>query len=573
MENIKVNKERVAPGRSPFHAGFDPQCFFPGGGREELLAGMLSAIADSATFMTLEGVEGCGKTSMCIMVEKSLPNDCIPIYFPKALQSFESLSRGLAKAMRISLADPAAGDIRELLLEVWERLQEKGQRIVLIFDQAEQINPAILDRIRKMLDILNNTGIVFQTLFAGRPGLQESLSPLSLCSFPGAKEMHFVLELLDASATSSYLNFCMNRGANDGMGTITPEMSEEIFRYAGGNINMTNAMADKSLQALNDDTSFMVLLDNVKDTAPERPVRRRRPPSSSENYLTNKKFLIPACSVFVLLVLILMIMRMSSTSDSRKGEQPVSSQAKMSLESRDSQSMPEGVKNETASVDKVPNGNDSTPAGAEVESQPAADLPTTAELPSQPAGMAVEKMQTVESKPEASPMRPPEMPKAVEEKKDVQKKVEVKKISPAPPPRTPTVEKTAVPKKTPPPEKVAAAKRIPADKLYAGRVAASAKWLIGEKKDRFTIQLMVLASEGAEKSVKNMLVQQQYQDIAGHLYILRRAGSPPMVLMFYGEYKTLADAKNAKNSLPASLLKNNPYPISVQAAVKKASGG
>jgi septal ring-binding cell division protein DamX len=43
-------------------------------------------------------------------------------------------------------------------------------------------------------------------------------------------------------------------------------------------------------------------------------------------------------------------------------------------------------------------------------------------------------------------------------------------------------------------------------------------------------------------------------------------------LVFYGEYPTLDDARKAKDALPAFLLRNNPYAISVKGAVKKANG-
>ena len=568
MENIKLSRERSAPERSPFQEGFNAHCFFTGAGRGDLLADLLAAASEPVTFITLTGEEGCGKTTMCQMVDSVLPDEFIPIFFPQALQSFEDLPRGIANVMQIDMAEPAAaGDIRELMLEVWERLKERNQRIMLIFDQAESINPAILDRIRKMMDILNNTGIAFQTLFAGGRGLRERLQTLSLCSFEGVTERHFLIAPLDSSETYSYLNFCIHGQGGEGVEAINPEISEKIFREANGNIRITNRLAEQSLKLPNKDTSFMVLLDNVEDRPPAGRARRRRSTSRQENFLASKKFLVPAGACFVLLLLILMIMQMGNRSDSRKSELPAS-QPQSSPVAKGDQAAPDGMNNEAAKMEKPLEG-DEVPSPAEVESE----SHPVAEVPSQQSVLTPEKIDAADVKPE--PAQSAAVPKsipAVEEKKIVQNKEPV--IAKAHPVSPTAPVKAAAPaaQKIPIKKKEAVVKRVPAEKLFTNRVAASAKWLVGVKKDRFTIQLLVLASSGAENSIKKMLVQQQYQDIGGHLYILRKPGVPPMVLMFYGEYQTMAEAKNAQKSLPPFLLKNRPYPVSVKTAVMKATG-
>jgi len=557
--------ETFDAGQSPFQEAIDTQRFFPGAGRREVLDKLKSAIDESVTLLTLTGEEGCGKTMVCRMIEKELPDGYVPIFFSQTVDSFEDVTRVIAQTMNITLADGVAvDDIRALLLEVWERLMERKQRMLLIFDQAEQLYLATLERIRKMLDIVNQTGIAFQILFSGRNGLLENLKQISLCNFQGAQERHFSLELLDSSATYSYLNFCMNCGKSEGKEIFSQEMSEKVFMIANGNIRMTNILAEESLRLFTADTSFMVLLDNVKKNIPEEQPEGKNSSFFKETYLAYKKWILPVGTGLGILLLLL-IMRMGENPDVHQSKE-IPKREKLSAEFQNIQKQPEEIKMETAKTDPEP------PLPAEMEKPEGEHIQIAQAPPPETTERVPDKKPLVGKNTKAPPVASANTALQVAQpKKPVLEKAPVsgKALAPA---KAPLVEKAPVLKKTFVPEKAAVSQKPPVEKIFAGRVAASAKWLVGEKNNRFTIQLMVLGSEGADKSLKKMLSQKNYQEVADRLFILRRASSPPVVLVFYGEYPTLNDARNAQKTLPEFLLKKNPYAISVKGAVKKANG-
>ena len=532
---------------------------------------MKSAIMESVALLTLTGEEGCGKSTICRMIEKELSDGYVLVHFSETFDSFQDVTRLIARKMKITLADGlAVGDLRDLLLEVWERLAEKNQRMLLIFDQAERIHPATLERIRKMLDIVNQTGIAFQILFSGKHGLLENLKNISLCSFQGAMERHFALEPFDAATTYSYLNFCMNRGGNEGKEYFSPEMSEKVFMIAGGNIRTTNTLAEETLRRFAADPSFMVLLDNVQDTVQETSPKGKSGgwdySSLKEILLANKKWIIPVGAGLGVLFLLL-IFRMGGVPDVRENKQ-VQEVEKPAADVQDIRNQPEEIKMETAQTDTGQS------QGAEGEKPEGEKIPVAPVIP--PAtGEGVPPSNTVVEKPvEAPPLAGENTPPvnaplvSVQPKKTIQERVHIS-TNPL------VVKKVFHPenvKKVFRQEKVLIEKKPPVERLFTGRIAASARWVIGEKNNRFTIQLMVLSAEGAEKKIKKMLAQKKYQELADRFFILRRAASPPVVLVFYGEYPTMKDARNAQKSLPSFLLKTNPYAISVRDAVKKANG-
>ncbi len=107
------------------------------------------------------------------------------------------------------------------------------------------------------------------------------------------------------------------------------------------------------------------------------------------------------------------------------------------------------------------------------------------------------------------------------------------------------------------------------DMSYLRRLAAGSTWITGVSKGKFTIQLMVLTSENGVENLKKILAKKTYYEIADKLFILRKPAAPSMVLVYYGEYESMKDARNARNSMPVFLRKHHPYSISIKGAVDK----
>ena len=106
-------------------------------------------------------------------------------------------------------------------------------------------------------------------------------------------------------------------------------------------------------------------------------------------------------------------------------------------------------------------------------------------------------------------------------------------------------------------------------KLFRERLAASASWLTGMHKGRFTIQLMMLVSDQAQASIAQTLTENDYAPVRDQMYILRKKTIPPTIFVFYGLYDSLEAAREARNNMPVFLRKHHPYPLAVNDALKK----
>ncbi|MDR2549846.1 MAG: AAA family ATPase [Desulfobulbus sp.] len=109
------------------------------------------------------------------------------------------------------------------------------------------------------------------------------------------------------------------------------------------------------------------------------------------------------------------------------------------------------------------------------------------------------------------------------------------------------------------------------DKLLRERLAASASWLTGMQQGKYTIQLMMLASNQAKASMAATLAEDDFFRVREQLFIFRKKSTPPTILVFYGLYDSLDAAREARNNMPVLLRKHHPYPLAVDDAMKKLS--
>lgn len=255
----------------PFQAEVNVNLFFPGAQRRELLDEVKKAIVDGVAVLSIIGEEGTGKTMLCRMVEKELSDGFVCVYLPENLESFNEVVRILASEAGVDDTDQSQS-VEDTVSAIIDRLKERGQHLVVIFDQAERMYLAMLERLRKLLDRANADENLLQLIFAGRKVLLENLDQLAICDFADAAETHFYLDDLDVSETYAYLNHCARqRSRAKGKSIFTPEASKKIFTIARGNLKTTNILAAKAIEAADDEGSFVVAPRNVniKDTGLE----------------------------------------------------------------------------------------------------------------------------------------------------------------------------------------------------------------------------------------------------------------------------------------------------------------
>lgn len=529
-----MDKQNSYQGVSPFAEEINVNHFFPGAGRSTILGDLYSAIVGAVPFITITADEGSGKTTLCKVIENNLPAHIMCVYLPARVESFEDVLKILIQEAGVVFSkEEDEATLQDRLEIVKTRLTESGLKVLVIFDEAENLYLATLERSRKMLDHVNSDDLTFTILLSGRTMLKENLKQLSMCNFDSNEEKHFDLPALDSDETFEYLNYSVNKASEPGVKDVfTREASDKLFGIAQGNFRMTNILAEEALQSVDTDTSFMVLLDNVREKDDRSKPRRRLQLKSS--WLTSKRNLQVGGAVLGALLLLLVVMRPSDENSSITIEEPTIKERNVSLS-----------KVKVISPKVLPaKKNKVVEKKEEVKKENKTLISTN---PQKNSGIEVVSDKLKPQVRESKKSIPAEV---------VQKKAETKE----------TVGDTSVAS----PVVIEQSSKIKQGaNFYSERVVAGLRWINGVSSDKYTVQLMVLTSDTAEDNLQKMLIDDEFKDVANDMYILHKDEASSPILVFYGEFSTMAAARNARNSLPQFLRKHHPYAISVKGAVQK----
>ncbi|MBU0665595.1 MAG: AAA family ATPase [Proteobacteria bacterium] len=588
-----MQEEQYINHQSPFDHGL----FFPDSGRSSTLDALRNAVAGSASLITCIGDEGHGKTMLCKILEKDLPEPYIVISFPYSVESFDHVLQIIALKLNLdfSMEDNALGS-DHILMEIAQVLRERGKRLLILFDEGEKLYLATLERVRKMIDLTNENGVLLQIVLFGRIGLQSHIEQLALCTFKNAQELHLSLPPLTEEDTFQYLNFCMQQTpGSEKKDIFSREVAAKILAMSHGNFRKINSLAGDSLRSSSyraDNTSFMVLLEHVRDS--DDMVVGEPPASRLPGLLMQKKTILGAGALLIVLLLILLVKR-EEQKPATPSSIPASTQVTPHIKTQqivtDKKNTITELVHPAPVTEAEPIAKTAPPAPVAMKEpvvQPAQPALQIAEVPSiksgQPAPAVVEESSTKSVQPapvtEEVPVAKSVQPSPAVADKPVTQPISVE-IAPLVEKKSTDIQVVAadkLPKKNTiipllAPEhltknnklKLTIAQQLPRKSFEAGQ-----RWLAGEKNDHFTLQVMVLAADQARKKLQGIVREEEKQKGSGKFIVLQKSTSPATFILFYGEYPSLDAARNARNNLPPSLQKYTPYPLPVKQAVEKS---
>ena len=249
--------------RIPFQEDVNVNFFFPGAQRRELVDDILAALRDGVTFISLTGEEGTGKTMICRMAAKEIADNNLCVYVPENIESFGDVIGVILQSIG-GKGEESGKEVTLLEQELLSFLKEEKKRLIVIFDHAEKMYLAMLERLRKLLDRMNSQEIHLQIILAGRKLLYENLEQLEICNFAEIEEVHFHLSALEQAETHAYLNHCAKlRSRELGKCMFSSEAARKIYALARGNLKVTNILAAKAIAAADAEESFVVRPKNV----------------------------------------------------------------------------------------------------------------------------------------------------------------------------------------------------------------------------------------------------------------------------------------------------------------------
>jgi type II secretory pathway predicted ATPase ExeA len=232
----------------PFRMTPDPRFLFQSKSHREALAILRYGILDNKGFVVLVGEVGTGKTLLLHSLISSLPEGTDAAYLFCPQMDFRDLLRYLLSEFHREA--PQALSDGELLIHLNDYLTERlaeGKRNVLIIDEAQNMDDALLESIRMLSNLETAETKLLQIVLAGQPELEVKLNRPELRQLRQRVSLKAVIDPLDRGETREYIRYRLEVAGCGEKIPFSDSAIDLIHEYGRGIPRTVNIIADNAL--------------------------------------------------------------------------------------------------------------------------------------------------------------------------------------------------------------------------------------------------------------------------------------------------------------------------------------
>ncbi len=233
----------------PFALLPDPRYLFLSRSHREALAHLLYGIQEGEGFMEVVGQVGTGKTTLCRTLLQRVGDEVdIGFIFNPSSSETELLS-AINREFGISADGPTRTDLIQELNRFLLDRRRQGRKVLLVIDEAQNLDPAVLEQIRLISNLETESEKLIQILLFGQPELDENLSRANLRQLRQRITILWRIQPLTRPETRAYIEHRMRVAGRRGPSPFSPGAFRALYRASSGVPRLVNAIADRALLA------------------------------------------------------------------------------------------------------------------------------------------------------------------------------------------------------------------------------------------------------------------------------------------------------------------------------------
>jgi general secretion pathway protein A len=189
----------------PFAMSPDPAFLYQSSQHSAAATMLEYAIESQAPFCLLTGAIGSGKTTLLRHFLRKLGENTTVGLISNSHGGFSSIHPWALSALGIAPADDSDIAQYEALIDFFVREYGKGRRTLLVFDEAHNLSPTILEELRLLSNVNSENDLALQVFLIGQPELRTKLESPELEQFAQRVSVDFHLGPLTLDDTRSYI--------------------------------------------------------------------------------------------------------------------------------------------------------------------------------------------------------------------------------------------------------------------------------------------------------------------------------------------------------------------------------
>jgi|SRR5271165_871600 len=230
----------------PFAMSPDPAFLYQSSQHAAAATMLEYAIESQAPFCLLTGEIGSGKTTLLRHFLRTLGEKTTVGLISNTHGRFHSIHPWALSALGIVPADDSEIAHYEALIDFFVREYGRGRRTLLVFDEAHNLSPLILEELRLLSNVNSESDLALQVLLVGQPELRTKLSSPELEQFAQRVSVDFHLGPLTLDDTRSYIQHRLTVAGGESS-LFHAEAIEFIHARTRGIPRLINQLCDLAL--------------------------------------------------------------------------------------------------------------------------------------------------------------------------------------------------------------------------------------------------------------------------------------------------------------------------------------
>ena len=235
----------------PFNVTSDPSFFFSSQKHKEALAHLFYGVTQRKGILAITGEIGTGKTTLCRLFLNQLGEkfkNVLTAFILNPQFSDIELLEAIIKDFGIFVTGKSrlslVGKLNAFLLEQSER----GNNVVLIIDEAQNLRPEQLEQVRLLSNLETEKDKLLQIILVGQPELNTTLNLHGLRQLQQRIMVRYHIGPLEAEEVGEYINHRLHMAGAQRL-HFDEDALDAVAEFSHGVPRLINIMCDRALLA------------------------------------------------------------------------------------------------------------------------------------------------------------------------------------------------------------------------------------------------------------------------------------------------------------------------------------
>ncbi|MBI5442728.1 MAG: AAA family ATPase [Deltaproteobacteria bacterium] len=232
---------------NPFSLTPDPRYLFLSERHREALAHLFYGLGQGGGFVQLTGEVGTGKTTLCRSLLEQAPSEVDVALVLNPRQSASELLATICDELGVEYgADRSIKSLVDVLNRHLLATHAAGRRTVVIIDEAQQLQPDVLEQVRLLTNLETATDKLLKIILIGQPELRDMMARSGLRQLAQRITARYHLAPLSARETATYVRHRLEV-AGCSRPIFSPAALRAVHRRSGGVPRLINVICDRAL--------------------------------------------------------------------------------------------------------------------------------------------------------------------------------------------------------------------------------------------------------------------------------------------------------------------------------------